>query len=152
MPKLIAAKISEKPVFRRLLDAYISEFEQYIGPQSDYPYFDVYWSEPNKRWPYFIQDQGRVVGFVMVNIWPASGKETDFSMAEFYIIPTARRCNIGQRAALATFRNHRGLWEVSVVNANQPALKFWTHVLKADALKNMESSRDTEHTIFRFEI
>lgn len=158
MTTLVPAQISDKAEFRVLLDHYITEFELHSGPQPDYPYFDAYWQEPDSRWPYLIRDQGHTAGFVMVNTWsapstsPASGPGTNFSIAEFYIIPAARRRKIGKQAALAAFHTHPGTWQVSVVKSNHHALRFWTRILKAEELTNMKRTSDAGHTLFRFHI
>lgn len=150
MTKLVPASASDKPALRVLLEAYIVEFNQHTTTQPDYPFFDAYWLEPDKRWPYLIKSEGQTIGFAMINTWSPSGKGTDFSVAEFYIVPKARRGDHGRRAALAAFNAHPGIWELSVADANFPALHFWAKVLEDENLLGLSRTKDSEIIVFRF--
>lgn len=150
MTRLIPAATTDKPALRSLLDAYIVEFNQHTSAPSDYPFFDAYWQEPGKRWPYLIQAEDRTIGFAMINTWSSSGKGTDFSVAEFYIVPKARHGDHGRHAALAAFKAHPGNWEVSVAGANSVALQFWEKVLADKSLLGLSRTKDSKTTVFRF--
>lgn len=150
MTRLTPATTADKPALRSLLDAYIVEFNQHTTAPSDYPFFDAYWQEPGERWPYLIQSESRTIGFAMINTWSPSGNGTDFSVAEFYIVPESRRDDHGRHAAFAAFKAHPGNWEVSIANANSLALQFWEKVLADESLSGLSRIKDSETTVFRF--
>ncbi len=101
--KLQQVKIEEREVLANLLEKYDYEFSQYDNRDLNslglygYKYLDCYWIEEN-RWAYFIEVDGHLAGFVMVNNFPeADGRETGFSIAEFFVMHKYRRNLVGQR-------------------------------------------------------
>ena len=46
-------------------------------------------------------------------------------MGEFFILAKFQGIGIGSRAALEIWQTHPGLWEVSIIPENKPALAFW---------------------------
>ena len=89
-----------------------------------YPYFDQYW-QASDRYPYFITDNDKTVGFVLVNRFSRLNQNNIHAIGEFYILPTFRRQQLGFRVARATFARHAGLWEVAYDTDNKPAALFW---------------------------
>ncbi|WP_158693532.1 GNAT family N-acetyltransferase [Neorhizobium alkalisoli] len=142
------ASATRKPLLRGFLSEYLAEG----GSGSDYPYFEAYWEEVESRWPYLILQDGHPVGFTFVNTWSASGRGTDFSIAEFYIVPNARRDGIGRGAATAVLHTHPGLWELSVMASNAPAQEFWPRVIEAAEGRDVERIQSDSKAIYRFTI
>ena len=101
---IVPVKIDEKEILRNLLEKYDYEFSQYDQRDVNklglygYEYFDYYWTEKN-RWAFFIIVDGNLAGFVMVNDYPEADEETDYSLAEFFIMYKYRRCGVGKYAA-----------------------------------------------------
>ncbi len=61
-----------------------------------YEYLDYYWTE-DKRWAYFIEVNGKLAGFAMVIDMPeVEGTQTDFQMAEFFVMNKYRRSGVGK--------------------------------------------------------
>jgi predicted acetyltransferase len=150
--ELKPALATHKPLLRGLLSDYLTEFEQYGGSGPDYPYFDTFWQEPNNRWPVLICLEGKCGGFAFVNTWSPSGRGTDFAIAEFYVVPGARRSGIGLQAAKTILQTRPGLWELSIMKLNAPARIFWPRVIEASSAKDVEQITSDEGTIFRFRI
>ena len=96
----------------------------------DYPYLDTYWSEPGRK-PYLLSSDGDTAGFALVNRWSPSGRNTDWSMAEFFVRPVCRRQAIGTAAFQEIARLHPGTWEIPVLAANKAAFTFWRKVLNS---------------------
>lgn len=142
----------EKSVLRNLLAAYLSELSEYGDVEIAYPYFDAYWNEGECRWPYVIYDSDQLVGFAFVNTFSPSGRGTDFSFAEFYIVPDARRHGIGRDAAKAILTAHSGVWELSVMSPNAPAQRFWPNAIGAAQVRQYERIEHEQETIYRFRI
>ena len=81
--------------------------------------------------PLLIRADGRPAGFAFVGEAPFAHMTAgrDFRMSEFFILARYRRRNVGQRAAHAIFDRFRGVWEVTELPANAPAVRFWRSVI-----------------------
>jgi predicted acetyltransferase len=113
-----------------LLQDYQTELAGYSGeaPESRYPYFDLYWQEP-ARHPFFILNNGRVAGFVLVRRLVEGPNPAAHSVAEFYVLPAYRHRGIGREAAWQAFRMFPGRWHVAQEAGNTPAQLFWQRVV-----------------------
>ncbi|MFB9951980.1 GNAT family N-acetyltransferase [Rhizobium puerariae] len=146
------ASAGDRPYLRDLLSRHLEELSRYGNVDLNYRYFDAYWKEPEGRWPYLIRENSRPTGFAFVNTWSPSGRGTDFSIAEFYVVPDARMRGIGRGAARALLRTRSGIWEVNVMTLNATAQKFWPRALDAAGAKDMERIEVDRETVYRFRI
>lgn len=143
---------AEKPVLAAMLSAYLAELGQYGEVDAGYPYFDAYWQEPESRWPYLVTLDGEPCGFALVNRWSVSGLGMDFSVAEFYVAPDARRGGVGCEAAGRVLSARPGLWELGVLAGNEPALTFWPRAIAQTGAGAPERIEKQDEVIFRFRI
>lgn len=132
---ILPAALTDKPSIAKMLKGpYLRELAQYFAPhepaaeQYDYPYLDAYWEEPGARFPFLITANGELAGFAFVNQYSRLGTGNAWSMAEFYIEPSARGHGVGKTAAELVLRQFPGNWEVAVLTGNEPALAFWRRV------------------------
>lgn len=137
---------------RCLLDEYLAGLSTYGEVDTAYPYFESYWGASEGRWPFLIMGEGELVGFAFVNTFSPSGRGTDFSMAEFYIQPSARGKGYGIAAAMALMRKFRGLWELSIMRANKRAHNFWSKVVSEIEGRDAEFFERKGDTIHRFSV
>lgn len=149
---LSAAQAQDKPLLRALLNDCLTELATYDEVDFAYPWFDAYWREDGRRWPWFIHEDGAIIGFALVNRLSLSGQHVDHAMAEFYILPQARGHGRGVAAALAVFAAHPGQWELAVHPHNTPAQKFWPRVMLAARTRSMEKFDHDGDTVFRFRV
>lgn len=49
-----------------------------------YPYFDLYWSETDTRFPFWLRVDGAEAGFALIRYLPKTGRT---QMAEFFVAP-----------------------------------------------------------------
>lgn len=99
-----------------------------IEPGADgrfgYEKLPLYWSEPERRFPFLIREGGRVVGFVLVT------REQDaFDIAEFFVLRRHRRGGVGRQVAFLIWDRFPGRWTVRVAETNGGALAFWRGVI-----------------------
>ena len=132
---VLPAGISAKSTIAGLLQPYLRELAPYFGGDTDpgivhdYPYLDAYWRESNQRFPYLIEADGRIAGFVFVNNHSRLGAQNVRTIAEFYVLPDFRRHGVGKLAAERVFQMHPGAWEVAILHGNAPAERFWRRVI-----------------------
>ena len=111
---------AERELLRRLLADYLFEFD---GRTEPYPYFDAYWTEP-ERLPFLIEADGEIVGLCLVRI-----RDEGWSIAEFSIVPDRRRAGIGRAAVDGVAEAARAAGgaylEAKVHPDNRQALPFW---------------------------
>ena len=89
----------------------------------------LYWSEPERRFPFLVRHGTRVVGFVLATRGsPASDDPDVFDVAEFFVIRRHRRSGVGRRAAFLVWDRLPGRWIVRVSEGNTGALPFWASV------------------------
>ena len=142
----------EKPRLRNLLAECLSELNKYGDVDVAYPYFDTYWDRGARRWPNLIRESYQPVGFAFVNGWSPSGRGTDFSMAEFYIVPVARGHGVGHDAAKTILLAHSGWWELSIMLLNASAQRFWPRAIGAAQAHELERIEGDGEMIYRFRI
>lgn len=129
------AKVHERETLSNLLEKYNYEFSQYVQQDVDknglygYPYLDDYWSESG-RWAYFILADGNLAGFVLVNNHSElETHQTDFSVAEFFVMHKYRRKGVGKRAFYQVMERHQGSWQLKCHPGNVGASYFWSRMI-----------------------
>lgn len=163
--ELKRVKVEDKEILRNLLEKYDYEFSQWDNRDVNklglygYDYLDCYWTE-EKRWAYFIEVDGKLAGFIMVNNYPEAGEETDYSLAEFFILYKYRRCGIGKFAAIKVFDMFNGKWQLKRHPKNIASVHFWDNVVSeytkgkyrlVESYPNSEYNDGTLGDIFFFE-
>jgi len=126
--------IDEREILANLLEKFEYEFSQYNGQGVNklglygYPYLDFYWTEEG-RWPYFIEVDGKLAGFSMVNSRAFEGTETDFKLAEFFVLYAYRRFGVGKQAFFKTLALHKGRWQLAYLPKNTGSMFFWNNTV-----------------------
>jgi predicted acetyltransferase len=129
--------IDEKEILKNLLEKYNYEFSQWDKRDVNklglygYKYLDYYWAE-DKRWAYFILVDGNLAGFAMVTDLPeVDDRDTDFQMAEFFVMHKYRRKGVGKQAFFKVLDIHKGRWQLKRHPANLASVHFWNKVIDA---------------------
>ena len=122
---------SEKPLFWRHFQNYLSELSIFVGKKPvngefEYPWFDLYWSEPTERWPFWARLAGDVGGLALVRLDNEDGRR---EISEFYVLPRLRRKGIGLQFARRLLSRFPGTWKLNQASSNVGAIAFWHHVL-----------------------
>ena len=106
---------------------YIAEMTQFVPDVragQAYPQFDLYWSEPDARWPFWLKLDDDNVGFAFVR-----RNEAATQMAEFFVAQPYRRHGVGLGAARRLISRFPGPWRITERESNPPAIAFWHRVL-----------------------
>lgn len=134
---LEVATIEEAPLLANLLELYIHDLSEAfpsvelgVDGRFGYPKLPLYWSEPERRFPFLIRCGGRIVGFIFVTRGSQVTEDPDvLDVAEFFVLRRHRRSGVGRRAALALWDRLPGRWIVRVYEANRGAVPFWAGVI-----------------------
>src|SRR4051794_28266456 len=153
---LDAAALEDATLLANLLELYQHDlsaaFQVDVGADGRFGYdkLPLYWSEPQRRFPYLIRSDNRIAGFAFATLGsPASDDPTMHDVAEFFVLRKHRRGGIGARAAHLLFDRHPGPWSVRVFERNRGALEFWNSAIAAYVSHHEHEQRGEWH-IFRF--
>lgn len=129
------ADISLKPVFSNLLELYEHDFSD-VTPFEEakdvdesgrfgYKYLDSYWTDP-MRHPFIVKVDGKIAGFVFVNLNHEEGDEPNtHGISEFFILRKYRQKGVGEQVARQVFDMFPGKWRIGQTTGNIPAQQFW---------------------------
>ena len=134
---LDVASPGDAGLLANLLELYVHDLSEVfpriqIGADGRFGYdsLSLYWSEPERRFPFFIRCGERIAGFVLVTRGsPASDDPDVFDVAEFFILRRYRRSGVGRLAAFLLWNRLPGRWIVRVSEANRGAMPFWAGVV-----------------------
>jgi predicted acetyltransferase len=129
---------ADQPLLANLLELYVHDLSE-IFPQArvgadgrfGYDKLPLYWSEPERRFPFLIRAGGEIAGFALaMRGSPASDDPEDLDVAEFFVLRGHRRARVGHRAAPLLWDRIPGSWIVRCSLANRPGLPFWESVIR----------------------
>ena len=136
--QLIEAAIDDLPIIRNMWLFYIYELGRYCGFNNgwecpvnlDFIPDDLtsYFTSPNQA--FLIKVKSEFAGFILLNK-KGTQPNTDWNMAEFFILAKFQGKGIGQLIAQKLWKKHSGCWEVSIIPENKPALAFWRKAISA---------------------
>lgn len=132
----------------QLMQLYLYDFTEFSGDDiADdgfyfYPYLDRYWEEPG-RYPYLIQVDEKVAGFVLIRTTQEAGVDVHH-IAEFFVLKKYRRQRIGWSAAREAFDLFPGNWRVFEIPENFPAQSFWRRTINEYTEGNYFEEHDPE--------
>jgi predicted acetyltransferase len=134
---LDVATSSDVALLSNLLELYIHDLSASfpnveLGPDGHfgYPKLPLYWSEPERRFPFLLRCDGRVAGFALVTRGSPASEDPDvLDIAEFFVLRRYRREGVGRRAAFLLWNAFPGSWTVRVSEGNLGALPFWAGVI-----------------------
>lgn len=130
---LRAVRPEDRELFWNIHQKHLYEMTAYYPDDMDvrgnyhYGYFDAYFTDPARK-AFFIFNDEKMVGFVMLNPYSAIGREPDCTIAEFAIFPAYRGRHYGFEAARQILSSRPGDWEIKYNEGNTGAKKLWTKV------------------------
>jgi predicted acetyltransferase len=155
---LIKASREYISVFENLLQFYIYDFSEFVeldvkedGLFEPYSSLREYWEEENERFPYFIKEGEKYLGFVLVRYITLSDRSY-FSMAEFFIMRRYRKIGIGRSIAAQVFNLHKGQWEIFQKESNKPAQNFWNKIITENTNGHFKERIENGKRIQEFKI
>ncbi len=127
----------DEGVLSNLLEFYahdLSEtFALELGSDGRFGYekLPLYWSEPERRFPFLIRLGTHLAGFALATLGsPGSDDPQDFDVAEFFIVRRHRRSGVGRKAAFLLWDRFPVRWIVRVAEGNHGGQRFWEGIIK----------------------
>jgi predicted acetyltransferase len=131
---LVPAALQDAPLLANLMELYLHDLSEAfaieLGADGRFGYesLPLYWSEPERRFPFFIRSGEGIVGFVLIT------RDSDDSgrhdIAEFFVLRRYRRSGVGRRAAVLAWDRFPGQWTVRVSKGNTRGIPFWSRVVE----------------------
>ncbi len=158
--KLVDAMSTDRKIFDALYQDYYYDIMVEIGELDSSTErtlivtdsLDKYWKDP-KHFPYFIANDGNVVGFSLIRHFPEDSKWMDFE--QFYVNNKDRQKGLGKEAVRLSVQYHPGKWIVRVIPENKPGLAFWTKTISKLTKDNFDCRLEQYHEkpmhFFRFD-
>jgi predicted acetyltransferase len=133
---LDVATTRDAAVLSNLLELYVHDLSETFGLELGadgrfgYEKLPLYWSEPERRFPFLIRCGTRLAGCALITRGsPASDDPEVFDVAEFFIVRRHRRSGVGRRAAFLLWDRFPVRWTVRVSEGNHRGLLFWASVI-----------------------
>lgn len=123
----------DRAALERLMELYLYDFSEFdqadVGRDGayGYPYLAHYWREKGRD-PYLVRVDGHLAGFVLVFEHSFLGSEGHM-IAEFFVMRKYRRQGVGKAAAFWIFDRYPGHWEISEIDENTAAQRFWRSII-----------------------
>ncbi|MDO4831655.1 MAG: GNAT family N-acetyltransferase [Clostridia bacterium] len=133
MIRLQTVREKDKELFWNINQKYLYEMTSYYPDEMDkqgnyhYGYFDAYFVEPERK-VFFIFNDKKLIGFVMLNPYSVIGHNPDYTIAEFTIFPSYRRKHYALEAAKLILSSYPGQWEIKFNEKNVGAKNLWTAI------------------------
>lgn len=95
------------------------------------PDYLPYWLDEETAQPLVLTEDDLPFGFAFVGTgaFPFKSAHVDHRMCEFFAVRQVRGTGRAEAAATAVLTSYRGIWEVTEVEANRRALRFWRRVI-----------------------
>ena len=164
---LRTVELEDREILANLLELYGYEFSQYDNRDVNklglygYQYLDCYFWEGENRWAYFIEVNGFLAGFIMINDYPeVDDRKTDFVISEFFVMYKYRRMGVGKKALYIALDLHRGTWQLKRHPKNTDSVHFWNKTINeymsgkfemVEAYPNTEYEDGTLADVFFFD-
>lgn len=149
-PQVQLAATSDRALLQQMLDDYLAELCAYAAVTRPYPYFEAYWQNPIGRWPYLILHAKTTAGFALVAGKASGACDTDFVMAEFYILPSHRSLGVGRGATRHLLAVHRGSWSLHVMQHNAGARAYWPKAIAQAGAREVTEQMHDDTAEYRF--
>ena len=131
--EIIQVLPEEKPVLRNLLKMYCYEWSQYnkfdVNESGEYE-FEYHINDyivKDTHFAFFIKVDDKLAGFVFID--NDCSFNSDFAMAEFFVMHKYRRAGVGRYVAKSIFNMFHGKWEVGYHPHNITSARFWDSVI-----------------------
>ena len=135
------------------MEKYDYEFSQYDNRDVNdlglygYDYLDNYWTDES-RYPFFIKVDNKLAGFIMVNDYHEVNYNTNYSMAEFFVMYKYRRLGIGKYSVKYVLNKFKGKWQLKFHPKNEVSKSFWIKTIEEYTQGKYEIIKNNQEVIY----
>ncbi|BBH23254.1 acetyltransferase [Paenibacillus baekrokdamisoli] len=140
--------IEQKNVLENLMTLFLHDLSEYADDikidSSGLHRFDVLdlFFEKEGLTPFFIQAEGEIIGFILIQSGPYSNPEhADYVLNSFFILRRYRRRGTGTAVASKFLELYPGRYCCAQLKSNTPAVQFWKKVYAKHKLNVVELER-----------
>ncbi|MFJ2045429.1 GNAT family N-acetyltransferase [Paenibacillus taichungensis] len=140
---------SQKELFLNLYNLYLYDLSEFSGedlleegkfdPTNTYLYL-----ERAELHPFFILDEGKVIGFVLVCSPPYVDEDIDFTVQELFLVKKYRGQGLAAQAVDLVFAQFQGRFKVEQLADNRSAVSFWKKYYEQHHIEYVESEYSIE--------
>ncbi|SDL82393.1 Predicted acetyltransferase [Paenibacillus sp. OK060] len=140
---------SQKELFLNLYNLYLYDLSEFSGedllkegkfdPTNTYLYL-----ERAELHPFFILDEGKVIGFVLVCSPPYVDEDIDFTVQELFLVKKYRGQGLAAQAVDLVFAQFQGRFKVEQLANNRSAVSFWKKYYEQHHIEYVESEYSIE--------
>lgn len=137
--------IGSKVKLENLMSLYLHDLSEFaddlkINKEGRFEYngLELYFKSEHLN-PYFINYQGKVVGFVLVNTGKYVPQNIDYVVHELFILKSFRNKGIGSAAIRILFDECKGKYRIVQISTNRTAVNFWIKFYEKQGIKYIES-------------
>ncbi|MBB6095964.1 putative acetyltransferase [Povalibacter uvarum] len=154
------AAASDAPLISNLWELYAHDlsdvFSLELGSDARFgnPKLSLYWSEPDRRFPFLIRHGSHIAGFALVARMASVLDQSEvFDVAEFFVVRRHRRSGVGREAAFLLWDRFPGKWTVRVSIGNTGGCRFWAEAVARysdDVVEELRPVNGREWRIYSF--
>ncbi|PQP82651.1 GNAT family N-acetyltransferase [Paenibacillus sp. PCH8] len=139
----------QKEQFLNLYNLYLYDLSEFSGedllesgiydPTNTYLYV-----ERTELHPFFIQIEGKVIGFVLVCSPPYAPEDVDYTVQELFLVKKYRGKGLATQVIDLVFAQFQGTFRVEQFATNSAAVSFWKKYYEAHQIEYVESEYSIE--------
>ncbi|OPG98788.1 GNAT family N-acetyltransferase [Chryseobacterium mucoviscidosis] len=135
---------SQKELFLNLYNLYLYDLSEFSGEdlleEGKYDPTNTYlYLERAELHPFFIQYEGKVIGFVLVCSPPYVDDDVDYTVQELFLVKKYRGQGLAAQAVDLVFEQFQGRFKVEQLANNQSAVSFWKKYYNQQHIEYVES-------------
>ncbi|MDR9744466.1 GNAT family N-acetyltransferase [Paenibacillus taichungensis] len=140
---------SQKELFLNLYNLYLYDLSEFSGedlleegkfdPTNTYLYL-----ERAELYPFFIQYEEKIIGFVLVCSPPYVDDDVDFTVQELFLAKKYRGQGLAAQAVDLVFAQFQGKFKVEQLAYNRSAVSFWKKYYEHHHIEYVESEYSIE--------
>ena len=139
----------QKELFLNLFNLYLYDLSEYSGEdlleEGKYDPTNTYlYLERDELYPFFIQYEGKVIGFVLVCSPPYVPEDVDYTVQELFLVQKYRGQGLAAQAVDLVFAQFQGRFKVEQLANNATAVSFWKKYYEQHQIEYTESEYNIE--------
>ncbi|WP_339303394.1 GNAT family N-acetyltransferase [Paenibacillus sp. FSL R5-0519] len=139
----------QKELFLNLFNLYLYDLSEYSGEdlleEGKYDPTNTYlYLERDELHPFFIQYEGKVIGFVLACSPPYVPEDVDYTVQELFLVKKYRGQGLAAQAVDLVLAQFQGRFKVEQLANNAAAVSFWKKYYEQHQIEYTESEYNIE--------